>query len=211
MPNQGKLEKAKLFNAETNAEALTCMFNPSQLAVTKTNSWNWETVANKNVGTPSFSGGQPATFNLDLFFDTTGTGDDVRQHTSKLLELMKYKDGKKPPKVKFVWGKIVTFQAYIEKVDQTFVLFKEDGTPLRVTAKVAFKQAVDEQLFPPQNPTTLTTPRKLWVVTEGDTLDWIAFQEYGDAEEWRHIAETNQLANPRQLRPGQILSLTPLP
>jgi len=62
-----------------------------------------------------------------------------------------------------------------------------------------------------QNPTTRTEARKIWVVHEGQTLDWIAYQEYGDPAYWRHIAETNNLANPMDLRPGQALKLTPLP
>ncbi len=49
------------------------------------------------------------------------------------------------------------------------------------------------------------------MVHEGQTLDWIAYQEYGDPAYWRHIAETNDLANPKDLRPGQVLKLTPLP
>jgi nucleoid-associated protein YgaU len=41
-------------------------------------------------------------------------------------------------------------------------------------------------------------------------LDWIAYQEYGDAAAWRHIAEVNNLHNPLSLVPGQLLKLTPL-
>jgi nucleoid-associated protein YgaU len=51
----------------------------------------------------------------------------------------------------------------------------------------------------------------VWVVVEGQTLDWIAYQEYGSAAHWRHIADTNDLDDPRQLRSGQILNLVPLP
>jgi nucleoid-associated protein YgaU len=48
-------------------------------------------------------------------------------------------------------------------------------------------------------------------VVEGQTLDWIAYQEYGSPAAWRHIAETNSLDDPMNLTPGQILKLTPLP
>jgi nucleoid-associated protein YgaU len=48
-------------------------------------------------------------------------------------------------------------------------------------------------------------------VSEGQTLAWIAYQEYGDSGYWRHIAETNDLADPLDLRPGQVLKLVPLP
>ena len=46
---------------------------------------------------------------------------------------------------------------------------------------------------------------------EGERLDWIAYQEYGNPRHWRHIADVNDLANPFDLRSGQVLKLTPLP
>jgi hypothetical protein len=212
MPNTGKLEKAKIVNAQTGATVVTCKFNPTQFGLSKGNNWSWQTVSDKNVGAAQFNGGNPIRFTLDLLFDTTDTGKDVRaEYTNKLLDLLKFKNNKPPPKVKLVWGKITTFRTYVAKVDQTFTFFKDDGTPLRVTAKVDFVQAVDENVFPAQNPTSRTSAHKLWVVSEGETLDWIAYQEYGDPTEWRHIANTNGIVDPRRLRPGQILNLTPLP
>jgi nucleoid-associated protein YgaU len=49
------------------------------------------------------------------------------------------------------------------------------------------------------------------VVTEGQTIDLIAHQEYGDPSAWRHIAKANGLTAPRNLKPGQVLRLPPLP
>ena len=49
------------------------------------------------------------------------------------------------------------------------------------------------------------------MVEEGQRLDWIAYQEYGDAARWRYIAESNNLDDPDVLQPGQILKLIPLP
>ena len=47
---------------------------------------------------------------------------------------------------------------------------------------------------------------------KGQTLSAIAYQYYGDAGQWRPIADANNLANPRLLTPGmtlQVPSLTP--
>ena len=46
---------------------------------------------------------------------------------------------------------------------------------------------------------------------EGQTLDWIAYQEYGDTSAWRHIAQVNNIQNPRNLKAGTVLKLVPLP
>jgi nucleoid-associated protein YgaU len=43
------------------------------------------------------------------------------------------------------------------------------------------------------------------VAQQGDTLWSIAAAEYGDARQWRPIAEANQITNPRELKPGQTL------
>jgi nucleoid-associated protein YgaU len=88
-------------------------------------------------------------------------------------------------------------------------MFKADGTPLRAEVTVNFVQTVTKPKG--QNPTSRSETRKIWVVHEGETLDWIAYREYGDPAQWRHIAETNGLGNPKDLYPGQVLKLTPLP
>ena len=51
--------------------------------------------------------------------------------------------------------------------------------------------------------------RKVRQVKEGDRLDYIAYEEYGDAQEWRRIADANQLTNPLDLRPGMSLANPP--
>jgi nucleoid-associated protein YgaU len=48
-------------------------------------------------------------------------------------------------------------------------------------------------------------------VRDKDTIDWIAFDEYGDSSMWRFIADTNNLENPRRLKPGQVLAIAPPP
>jgi len=48
------------------------------------------------------------------------------------------------------------------------------------------------------------------VVRSGDRLDNIAAKEYGDAGNWRPIAEANNLDDPRRLQPGHVLIIPPL-
>ena len=44
-------------------------------------------------------------------------------------------------------------------------------------------------------------------VVVGDTLQQLAWQEYGDAGAWRPIAAANGLDDPMRLRPGSTLLL----
>jgi nucleoid-associated protein YgaU len=247
------MQKAQIYKwANSWIPVVTCKFNPSQLVIDKGVKYTPADAANKNAPDLTFGGGQAATLNLDLFFDTTDSGGDVQSaYTFRLAELMlltgtanlmakitaSEEDMKKdeikkqveaantaidaanaaliaqnaPPKVKFVWGRILSFEAYLTKFSQTLTLFKSDGTPVRATVKITLQQSRDEGVFPAQNPTSLSAARKMWVVNAGETLDWIAYKEYGSAAHWRHIAEVNNLADPKNLRSGQILKLTPLP
>jgi nucleoid-associated protein YgaU len=111
-----------------------------------------------------------------------------------------------PPKCKFVWGNF-SFIAIMESVKVTFNMFLPNGTPIRAQAKVKMKQIEEQALYEPQNPTTRSAPRKTWTVKAGQTLDWIAYQEYGDPSLWRRLARLNDLDNPLDLVPGQVLKL----
>ena len=219
------MEKARIVNLAAPDELIECQFNPNEYTVMKQNKWTAKPKKGMNVGETDFGGGQPATLKLKLFFDTTETGEDVRIHTNKIWNLMLVDDNTKndktkkgePPQCQFQWGKTGDsnkanyFTAVIKKISQKFVMFLGDGTPVRATLDVTFQQYKDDDIFPPQNPTSRSAARKVWAVIEGQTLDWIAYQEYGSSAAWRHIAITNGIDNPRDLQPGQILNLTPLP
>ena len=47
-------------------------------------------------------------------------------------------------------------------------------------------------------------------VRRGDTLQSLAAEEYGDPRQWRHIAVANGIVNPRDLRPGTVLTIPKL-
>ena len=49
------------------------------------------------------------------------------------------------------------------------------------------------------------------MIQMGDRLDYVAYQEYGHVSHWRYLAEVNNLLDPTDLRPGQILLVPPLP
>ena len=211
-------QKAQIHNI-TSGETVECQFNPTDYTVMKQNKWTVKPKKGANIGKSDFGGGQPATLKMKLFFDTTEAGEDVRKQTNKVWAMMlvdertqdsNTKKGE-PPQCQFRWGTGDYFTAVITKISQKFTMFLTDGTPVRATLDVTFQQYKDESIFPPQNPTSRSAARKIWVVKEGQTLDWIAYQEYGDSAQWRHIAETNNLNNPMNLQPGQILNLVPLP
>lgn len=108
-----------------------------------------------------------------------------------------------PPRVVFTWGtfQAVTFAGYLESVNATFTLFDTDGKPLRATCTVALAESGEPT--PGQNPTSgALTARRVHRLVGGDSLEMLAYQEYGDATAWRRIAEANDIDDPMRLRPG---------
>lgn len=209
--------KAKFTNLSTNV-VTECHFNPDTFQIDKAIGWESKPSIGNDVPDLVFSGGSGEEFTVPLLlFDTTSTGTDVRNEYKDLFSMVSVDKDKKnqntkksePPKCHFQWGKFLSFDAVITEIKQKFTMFKRDGTPLRAELSIKLKQVA--QKLPPQNPTSRSDARKVWTVQEGQRLDWIAAQEYGDSAQWRYIAETNNLDDPDDLHPGQILKLLPLP
>jgi len=213
------LVKAVIMNVDAG-DRVECLFNPKEYTFAKQNKWEKKKVTGANVPQLTFSGGDPATLQMELFFDTyalstDGQAKDVRkEYTDKIWKLMmvddKLKDKKskksRPPTVRFQWGSAWSFNAVITSIQQKFTLFLPNGTPARATLTVSFEQVKDEAQLAPQNPTSGGVGgERFWTVVEGDTLGWISYKEYGDATRWRLIADANRLPGPRELRPGMLL------
>jgi len=212
-----ELQKAEIYQADNTSNKVVCQFNPKDFSITRAIKWVYRKKKGKNVGSPEFAGGEPQDLTVKLVFDSTSDGSDVRNKYKTLLEMAKIDETKKDPKTQkgeppvcmFQWGTYLSYKGVITQVAQNFTMFKADGTPLRANVDVTFSETETEKKG--QNPTSRAEARKIWVVHERQTLDWIAYQEYGDPAYWRHIADTNELDNPMDLRPGQVLKLTPLP
>ena len=96
--------------------------------------------------------------------------------------------------------------AIVDNVQQKFTLFNPSGIPVRATLTMSFKEykTLEEQLKELNLQTSDQT--KLVRVRQRMTLAQIAFEEYGDASLWRHIADHEEnrrkLADLRRLTPG---------
>jgi hypothetical protein len=212
-------EKLVIRSIETG-DKIECLFNPSEYTITKTNDWSFDAQRGENVPKLDFKGGESKELTLNLFFDSSLDGYDVRRETNKLSKLMEVSNrltdrntGKgRPPLVICQWGKVRLFKAVIKEISQQFTFFRDNGIPVRAIVKAVFLQAQEEDVFRPQNPTTSGNyGHKRWVVKEGDTIDLIAFSEYNDSALWRYIADINGLVNPAKLKPGQVLIIAPPP
>jgi hypothetical protein len=207
---------------------IPCQYNPSEIKFKKSTNWSkWKDdgakqVGKRNVPRSYFKSGEAPSLSMTLYFDTSEEAHmDVRFYTDLLVALTLINPLNKlvygevrPSQCKFIWGMFsvsltMAFTAYIPSVDLKFTHFLSDGTPVRAEADVEFIAV--SSMLPMQNPTSRSEARSVRVVTEGQTIDLIAHQEYGDPAAWRHIAKVNGLTDPRNLKAGQVLRLTPLP
>ena len=170
-----------------------------------------------------FVRGETQSLSFELFLDATkrpegatfpATGD-LSEIVADLRSLVRV-DGHHhaPPIVTVSWGarspighQEGPWRGVITQLRERFVVFSEDGKPLRARVNVTLKRyrAPEEQrrAIDPQSPDRTKTR----VVREGDRLDLIAHEEYGDSRRWRLIAEHNGLSRPRVLRVGTVLEI----
>jgi nucleoid-associated protein YgaU len=210
----GKLQ----FDEKSKEHCIKAMFNPSRLTISRSAQWKSQEAAKRDNPELQFTSAEAATLSVDLFFDTYDSPDkekqDVRVFTDKLLFLTtveKHGDKHRPPVCRVSWGHASGFfQGVLEKLEQQFTLFMENGKPVRATLKCSFKAwQTNEGDFRRQN-THSADVAKVWVVKRSETLASIAAYEYRDPRKWRPIAEANGIDNPIDLSPGTALLLPTL-
>lgn len=159
--SNGPLVKAKIITIEGKPIEVTCLFNPKEYQLQRSNNWGPSDNSTKNANDLTFSGSSGAKLSMQLFFDTylqAGRGSssgasDVRQYTDKLWQMMniseQLRDPKtqkgRPPKVLFTWGKNWLFNAVITSMQQQYTLFTPSGMPVRAMVTVEFQEAVEHK------------------------------------------------------------------
>lgn len=207
--------------------AVECQFNPTELSMSRSTKWEGNPVPERDFPRTEFKGGNSTTYNLSLFFDAYATDDyqadkskvkrrDIREDINNLVAMslrtfgyslpMPYPYLGEPPSVIFVWGGIKLFRAVLTNINVKYTMFDSNGVPTRATADCTFmEQSHPLDFLPPQNPTSRTETRNTVRVTQGDRLDLIASNFYGDSRLWRAVADANNLDDPFTLKPGELL------
>ena len=133
------MEKAKLYIDYLYVGALAglsveCQFNPTELTINRSTSWEGVPVPERDFPRTEFKGGNASTYSLSLFFDAYATDDyktskparrDVRKDINKLMAMslrtygfslpIPYPYLGEPPSIIFVWGGVKLFRAVIDR------------------------------------------------------------------------------------------------
>ncbi|MGW4164745.1 CIS tube protein [Streptomyces sp. NPDC004788] len=192
-------------------------FNPDELRLSRAADWHTEpAVAYTRGAPPKFTGSRPASLEVEVFLDASGTPSStvVQQQVELLLSCCEVTQqsveskAPSPPWVEFSWGSFSTvrFVAYVTSVSATYTLFSPSGVPLRATCLLSLTEIATATKR--QNPTSgALSARRTHRTVSGDSLASLAWREYGDATRWRVIAEANAVDDPMRLRPGTELLL----
>ncbi len=124
----------------SSTDKIEVLFNPAEYSIEKSNQFQSTPIVGLATPLTQFISGNARTLTMDLFFDTYEKGTDVRDHTKKVFSLLEIdSELHAPPLCQFVWGSIV-LKATIEKISSKFTMFLGDGTPVRATLNVTFKE-----------------------------------------------------------------------
>jgi hypothetical protein len=208
------MDRAQII-VEYSQEKLFVSFNPEEYTLNKDNNFASQAIPGLSSPLLQFVSGNLRTLDMELFFDTYSTASaqkqDVRDLTGRVMKLMDI-DPKlhAPPVLHFVWGSL-DFRCVLSRASQKFIMFADDGRPVRARLTVSFSEYVDAVREAKQVKRETSDFVKRHVVTQGETLSGIAGQLYGEPGAWRPIALASGLADPRALYPGLELVVPSLP
>ena len=132
-------------------DTVPVQFNPVSLQVEITNSTSPQSGSGNTTQTATQSS---AKLGLDLLFDTTHTGEDVRSITRRLRAAVRSPDAVgtqtaesgaafTPPTLRFEWGTF-TFTGISDSYRETLDFFSAEGVPLRAQVALALKEQPSE-------------------------------------------------------------------
>ncbi|MDT0574417.1 LysM peptidoglycan-binding domain-containing protein [Streptomyces sp. DSM 3412] len=192
-------------------------FNPAELTLRQGAQWKTTiSAAVRDGALPEFMGPEARQMNVEIFLDSSAkpSGTTVLKKVESLLSCCEVTSKSlaakqpSPPWVVFQWGSFSTarFTAYVSSVDVTYSLFGTTGVPIRATCRLSLHEIPSNTKG--QNPTSgALTARSVHRVVAGDSLQSLAWREYGNASAWRAIAEANGIDDPTRLPTGIELVL----
>lgn len=218
--SKAQLKKATItvLDGSDKGKVIGVLFNPTEYSFDRSNSYKGTAVP--GLGSPllQFVNGESDQLSMELFLDdyTDPKGptsllqpesDPLAKRLndlSKLLQIDRVLHA--PPPVRFNWGPMEFF-AVIERLGRKVTMFHPDGAPARVALSIAFKEyrTLRQQLEDLRRESADKTKRR--VVVGREALWWIAAGEYDDPNEWTRIASANDLDDPREIGPGDWLTL----
>jgi hypothetical protein len=139
--NSVRLTKARL--VPQTGEPIEVQFNPVSLVYEVSNSLAQQ---NRDATRRQLVTQSNARLSVELQFDTTTTGESVREQTLPIKRLLRPDEADTravldvvPPVVRFEWGTFL-FSGLVESYRETLDFFSPEGVPLRAQVSIAMTQ-----------------------------------------------------------------------
>lgn len=204
------LRKATITVEHTNVP-LTVMFNPEEYSLNRDNNYASQAIPGLSSPLIQFAHGNLRTLDMELLFDTYERRSDVRVETEQLIKLMEIDPALHAPPVLIVAWASLQFRCVLTKASQKFLLFLDDGRPVRARITTSFTEFIDPEHEALQVKRETADYTKGHTVVQGETILAIAYRYYSDPTQWRPIAIHNGIDDPRELDVGRTLAIPPLP
>ncbi|MFF8958572.1 LysM peptidoglycan-binding domain-containing protein [Streptomyces sp. NPDC014894] len=209
---RARLEIVRPVIADERRRRIPLRFNPTDYKLSKSNTFAEITVPGLETPPIQYVRGGSETLTVQALLDTSDTLENVRTAYVNALRDLLRPDSREhaPPIVRFVWDEAV-FTGVVEKMDVNYQLFHTDGVPLRALVDLTLKEYRPAALQVADRPFSSPTVEKSYVVRRGDTLSGISAAVYRRPDAWRELARANGITDPRDLRPGRVLTVPRLP
>src|SRR6185369_1270231 len=155
---------------------------------------------------------------VELIFDTTTDGTDVRKNTEKIAYFVKAKpgDNNRPaqPGVSCEWGSFI-FRGVVKSIDETLDYFSDEGVPLRATISLSIARPNIEFIQAPNGAGQNRSPGQsaatgatapLEPARANDNVQSLAARN-GNSRDWKAIAAGNNIDDPLRLAPGALINV----
>jgi LysM repeat protein len=213
--SQGALARLEILRpviADERQRRIPLRFNPTDYKLSKANTFAEITIPGLETPPIQYVRGGSESLTVQALVDTSDTLENVRTSYVDAVRNLMRPDSREhaPPIVRFVWDEAV-FTGVLEKLDVNYVLFRQDGVPLRAQLDITLKEfrpAAQQVMDPPRSSPSV---EKSYVVRRGDTLSSISAAVYRRPDAWRELARANGITDPRDLKPGQVLTVPRLP
>lgn len=217
------------FLVDESGERIDCLINPETLVVKRLAGVRQAALPGAVLGAGTddqllFTGGGRTELVLDLLFDVdlldpANRPDDVRALTGRLWRLTENGAGR-PPQVRLVWGKTWNLPGIVVSIAERLDAIDSTGTPRRSWLRLKLVRTPDDAVAEtPGSPGggsgggTADGTRRAAIQAVGGgagtgvRFDLLAAEALGDPQQWRVLAEHNEVANPLDVPAGTVLGV----
>lgn len=143
MPEQANAITRATFTKTGGGGEISVDFNPETLRYVIANTLSDRENAQEGQS-QQYVSKSSAKLTMELIFDTTDSGSDVRDKTNRMQAFMEPDEDQVPPRVDFEWG-TYKFTGMFDSYQETLDFFAPDGVPLRAT--ISLTLANQENVF----------------------------------------------------------------